>query len=89
MPGKILNKKLSATAAQQTHTLGSMIRGISIYNYGPSDILVDFDHILDGDSRLIPAGGSLQIGADFLTLYYKYVAGGTAATIYVTFLQNP
>ncbi|HBX15895.1 MAG: hypothetical protein UV20_C0009G0030 [Candidatus Magasanikbacteria bacterium GW2011_GWA2_42_32] len=89
MPGKILNKKLVASAVAQTHTLGSMIRGISIFNYGPSDVLLDFDHIIDGDSRLVPAGESLNIGADFLTLYYQYVAGGTAATLYVTFIQNP
>jgi len=66
-----------------------MISGISIYNNGDDDILVDFDHIIDGDSRLVPSGGSLNIGADFIDLHYQLASGGTAATIYVTFIQNP
>jgi len=88
MSSKILNKKLSATDTQQTHTLGSMIRGISIFNNGSDPILVDFDHIIDGDSRLIPSQMSLEVGADFEILYYK-VASGSAATVYITFVQNP
>ena len=87
MSGKILNKKLAVTTSQQTYTLGSAIRGISIYNYGPNDVLLDFDHIIDGDSRLLPAGESLNIGADFLVLYYKVASG--SATLYLSFIQNP
>jgi hypothetical protein len=89
MSGKILNKKLTASVADQTHTLGSMIRGISIFNSGGDDVLVDFDHIIDGDSRLIPSGGSLNIGADFLDLHYQLATGATTAVLYVTFIQNP
>lgn len=88
MSGKILNKKLTAGATQGTHTLGSAIRGISIYNYGSGDALIDFDHIIDGDSRLLPAGQSLNLSADFLVLYHKRAAA-TDATLYITFIQNP
>ena len=88
MSGLILNKKLTADGTDQSHTIGSMIRGISIYNNGDDPILVDFDHIIDGDSRYIPAGTSLDIAADFEVLHYQ-VASGSAATIYVTFIQNP
>ncbi|HLB57757.1 MAG TPA: hypothetical protein VJL60_02975 [Gammaproteobacteria bacterium] len=88
MSGKILNKKLTAGVAEASYALGSMIRGISIYNYGSGDALLDFDHIIDDDSRLLQAGQSISIAADFQTLYYKRNAA-VDATLYITFIQNP
>lgn len=87
--GLILNKKLTVDGTDQSHTLGSRIRGINIYNDGADPVLLDFDHIIDGDSVKLPSGQSLSIGGtDFLALHYK-VASGSAATLYVTFIQNP
>lgn len=84
----VINKKLSATGSQQIYHLGSMIRGISIYNHGDDDIVIDFDHVIDGDSRLLPAGQTFSMSIDFEDLYYK-LDSGSAATVYVTFVQNP
>lgn len=87
MSGKILCKKLDASTSNAAHTLGSMIRGITIYNDGSNDVQVDFDKAVDGDSYLIPSGGSLSISADFQELNYKATA--STSTLYVVFIQNP
>jgi len=69
-------------------SIGSKFRGISILNDGPDDVQVDFDHVVDGDSRKIPSGVALNISQDFLVLHYKDI-NNTGATLYVTFIQNP
>jgi len=77
-------KKLSATTTEQSvlfEDLGVRLVKYSVLNAGNSNVFVEPDNSIDSDSILVPAGMSVDLGPDTLSLQYKAESG--TATLYL------
>jgi len=72
--------KATVTVTSQQITLPALNKCVLINN-GGKDIIFEFDNAIEATSPVLPAGGSLDLGAGFVELNVKTATGET--TLYI------